>query len=384
MTAQHPSGRNAAHRADFTTPHIGFPGTEPAALLHGPLGETADWLPLSRRKVRGQSEPGTFPLAHGRTFRVGSSSAFEGKSRAEMRKAYGNADQPAPGRRLHPRRARGRRRPAEGRMSPRPRHPLQAADPGSPALSSSSAAPANPFFLRQPCRAPWPTPSAPPGPRPIAAALALLLADLAASPEDGCLAFPAPGPPRMDRPRAGLARSLAADSARARYPRTTDAGGAGGEQQCILTNKAALPKYRPPSPTTAAIPSASPAARPTPTASTGCRFASVTGRYASASLPRPWRPWPSLLPAVSACASSTWQTSRRTTVTRGAVGTYRRKRHEHETHPRRPARPRSTGSTAPFWRRCANTPANPTARSGSPSPVSAKPRSGAGRPCSAA
>lgn len=49
-----------------------------------------DWLHCRDGKWR-PVEPGTFPLVDGAAFRVGSGSAFEGKSRQGMLKAYGNA-----------------------------------------------------------------------------------------------------------------------------------------------------------------------------------------------------------------------------------------------------------------------------------------------------
>ncbi|WP_236771220.1 DNA cytosine methyltransferase [Agrobacterium tumefaciens] len=50
----------------------------------------ADWLFCRDDKWRAV-EPGTFPLVDGATFRVGSGSTFEGKSRQGMLKGYGNA-----------------------------------------------------------------------------------------------------------------------------------------------------------------------------------------------------------------------------------------------------------------------------------------------------
>ena len=50
----------------------------------------ADWLFCRDAKWR-PIEPGTFPLVDGAAFRVGSGSAFEGKSRQGMLKGYGNA-----------------------------------------------------------------------------------------------------------------------------------------------------------------------------------------------------------------------------------------------------------------------------------------------------
>ena len=63
---------------------------------HGLPGPTngfwrdADWLFCRDGKWR-PIEPGTFPLVDGAAFRVGSGSAFEGKSRQGMLKGYGNA-----------------------------------------------------------------------------------------------------------------------------------------------------------------------------------------------------------------------------------------------------------------------------------------------------
>jgi hypothetical protein len=50
----------------------------------------ADWLFCRDDKWR-PVESGTFPLVDGSAFRVGSGSAFEGKSRQGMLKGYGNA-----------------------------------------------------------------------------------------------------------------------------------------------------------------------------------------------------------------------------------------------------------------------------------------------------
>ena len=50
----------------------------------------ADWLYCRDEKWR-PTEPGTFPLVDGSAFRMGSGSPWEGKSRAGMLKAYGNA-----------------------------------------------------------------------------------------------------------------------------------------------------------------------------------------------------------------------------------------------------------------------------------------------------
>lgn len=50
----------------------------------------ADWIPCRDGKAR-PVEPGTFPLAHGAAFKLGSGSALEGKSRVGMLRAYGNA-----------------------------------------------------------------------------------------------------------------------------------------------------------------------------------------------------------------------------------------------------------------------------------------------------
>ena len=50
----------------------------------------ADWLFCRDAKWR-PVEPFTFPLVDGSAFRVGSGSAFEGKSRQGMLKGYGNA-----------------------------------------------------------------------------------------------------------------------------------------------------------------------------------------------------------------------------------------------------------------------------------------------------
>ncbi len=49
-----------------------------------------DWLFCRDGRWR-PVEPGSFPLVDGATFRVGSGSPFEGKSRAEMLRCYGNA-----------------------------------------------------------------------------------------------------------------------------------------------------------------------------------------------------------------------------------------------------------------------------------------------------
>ena len=75
-----PEGRSA----------VGHEG--PAADAPGPLGfwSAFDLLPCTDGKAR-RVEPGTFPLAHGSTFKLGSGSAFEGKSRVGMLRAYGNA-----------------------------------------------------------------------------------------------------------------------------------------------------------------------------------------------------------------------------------------------------------------------------------------------------
>ncbi len=51
---------------------------------------SANWLPCRDGKAR-PVEPGTFPLVDGAAFRVGSGSAFEGRSRTGMLRAYGNA-----------------------------------------------------------------------------------------------------------------------------------------------------------------------------------------------------------------------------------------------------------------------------------------------------
>lgn len=61
--------------------------------LPGPVNgfwRDADWLFCRDGKWR-PVEPGTFPLVDGTAFRVGSGSAFEGKSRANMLRGYGNA-----------------------------------------------------------------------------------------------------------------------------------------------------------------------------------------------------------------------------------------------------------------------------------------------------
>ena len=50
----------------------------------------ADWLYCTDGKWR-PVEPGTFPLVDGASFRVGSGGAFEGRSRQEMLRGYGNA-----------------------------------------------------------------------------------------------------------------------------------------------------------------------------------------------------------------------------------------------------------------------------------------------------
>ncbi len=50
----------------------------------------ADWIACTDGKWR-PIEPGTFPLVDGSAFRLGSGSAFEGRSRAKMLKGYGNA-----------------------------------------------------------------------------------------------------------------------------------------------------------------------------------------------------------------------------------------------------------------------------------------------------
>lgn len=52
--------------------------------------EDADWLFCRDGKWR-PVEPGTFPLVDGASFRMGSGSAYQGKSRAGMLKGYGNA-----------------------------------------------------------------------------------------------------------------------------------------------------------------------------------------------------------------------------------------------------------------------------------------------------
>lgn len=52
--------------------------------------DDADWLLCRDGKWR-PVEPGTFPLVDGASFRLGSGSPFEGKSRAGMLKGYGNA-----------------------------------------------------------------------------------------------------------------------------------------------------------------------------------------------------------------------------------------------------------------------------------------------------
>ena len=54
------------------------------------LWRDADWLYCRDEKWR-PTEPGTFPLVDGSAFRMGSGSPWEGKSRAGMLKAYGNA-----------------------------------------------------------------------------------------------------------------------------------------------------------------------------------------------------------------------------------------------------------------------------------------------------
>lgn len=58
----------------------------------GELGfwSDADWIACRDGKAR-PVEPGTFPLVAGASFAVGSGGPFEGKSRAEMLRAYGNA-----------------------------------------------------------------------------------------------------------------------------------------------------------------------------------------------------------------------------------------------------------------------------------------------------
>lgn len=50
----------------------------------------AEWIACRDGKAR-PIEPGTFPLVTGASFAVGSGGPFEGKSRAEMLRAYGNA-----------------------------------------------------------------------------------------------------------------------------------------------------------------------------------------------------------------------------------------------------------------------------------------------------
>lgn len=50
----------------------------------------ADWIGCTDGKWR-PVEPGSFPLVDGAAFRVGSGGPFEGKSRAQMLKGYGNA-----------------------------------------------------------------------------------------------------------------------------------------------------------------------------------------------------------------------------------------------------------------------------------------------------
>ena len=50
----------------------------------------ADWIACTDGKWR-PIEPRTFPLVDGSAFRLGSGSAFEGRSRAKMLKGYGNA-----------------------------------------------------------------------------------------------------------------------------------------------------------------------------------------------------------------------------------------------------------------------------------------------------
>lgn len=49
-----------------------------------------DWIPCRDSKVR-PVESGSFPLVDGASFRMGSGSAYEGRSRAGMLKGYGNA-----------------------------------------------------------------------------------------------------------------------------------------------------------------------------------------------------------------------------------------------------------------------------------------------------
>jgi DNA (cytosine-5)-methyltransferase 1 len=59
----------------------------------GPLNgfwRNADWLFCRDGKWRAV-EPGTFPLVNGDSFKLGSGGPFEGKSRAQMLKGYGNA-----------------------------------------------------------------------------------------------------------------------------------------------------------------------------------------------------------------------------------------------------------------------------------------------------
>lgn len=64
---------------------------------HGSVGSStasfwsdADWIPCRDGKVR-PVESGSFPLVDGASFRMGSGSPYEGRSRAGMLKGYGNA-----------------------------------------------------------------------------------------------------------------------------------------------------------------------------------------------------------------------------------------------------------------------------------------------------